>query len=90
VGFKVWRTWPYGQDGLEAVPAAAAGADGRPGEIAVAGERLFVGCGEGVVQVLSVQPDGKSAMATAAFLRGYRSRLGDRIEPGGECRPGDG
>jgi methionyl-tRNA formyltransferase len=78
--FKVWRTWPFGQPGLEAIPAEAAHVAGRPGAIAVAGERLFVGCGEGAVQVLSVQPDGKSVMGAAAFLRGYRACLGDRIE----------
>ena len=90
--FKVWRTWPYGQPGLDALPAEAAHVAGRPGEIAVAEERLFVGCGEGAVQVLSVQPDGKSAMSAAAFLRGYQARLGDRIEPAGKScdSSGDG
>jgi methionyl-tRNA formyltransferase len=81
--FKIWRTWPYGQPGLEPSPAEAAHVAGRPGAIAVAGERLFMGCGDGVVQVLSLQPDGKSAMGAAAFLRGYRARLGDRIEGAG-------
>ena len=32
------------------------------------------------VEVLSVQPDGKSTMTAAAFLRGYGARLGRRIE----------
>ena len=81
--FKVWRTWPYGQPGLEAPPAEVAHVAGRPGAIAVAGERLFMGCGDGLVQLLSVQPDGKTSMGAAAFLRGYRSRLGDRIEQAG-------
>jgi methionyl-tRNA formyltransferase len=77
--FKVWRTWPYGQPGLDPGPPEAAHIAGRPGEIAIAGERLFLGCGQGLVQVLSVQPDGKSIMSAAAFLRGYRARLGDRM-----------
>jgi methionyl-tRNA formyltransferase len=81
--FKIWRTWPYGQPGLEPPPAGAAQVADRPGAIAVAGERLFMGCGDGVVQVLSVQPDGKSVMGAAAFLRGYKARLGDRIEGAG-------
>ncbi len=86
--FKVWRTWPYGMPGLEASPAEAAHIAGRPGEIAIAGERLFVGCGEGVLQVLSVQPDGRNAMSAAAFLRGYGARLGRRIEAAsGGCEP---
>ncbi len=85
--FKVWRTWPYGQLGLDVVPAEVAHVAGRPGVVALVGERLFVGCGEGVVQLLSVQPDGKSAMGAAAFLRGYRARLGGRIQPAAGCEP---
>jgi methionyl-tRNA formyltransferase len=87
VQFKVWRTWPYGQRGMDPGPKQAVPVTGRPGQVAIAGERLFVGCQEGVVELLSVQPDGKSKMSAAAFLRGYRHRLGERLEPAGmECR----
>ena len=91
--FKVWRTWPYGQPGLDPSPAEAAHIAGRPGEMAIAGERLFAGCGEGLVQILSVQPDGRRIMSVAAFLCGYRTRLGERIAGAGghggagECGP---
>jgi methionyl-tRNA formyltransferase len=85
--FKVWRTWPYGQLGLDASPAEVAHVAGRPGMVAVAGERLFVGCGEGVLQLLSVQPDGKSTMGAAAFLRGYGTRLGDQVQSAAGCGP---
>jgi len=79
IEFKVWRTWPYGQPGLDAVPEAAAPAAGNPGRLVVSEERLFVGCREGAVQVLTVQPAGKSRMTAAAFVRGYAGRLGDRL-----------
>jgi methionyl-tRNA formyltransferase len=82
--FKIWRTWPYGQAGLPAVPAAAAAVAGRPGEIALARTRLFVGCGQGVVELLSVQPEGRRKMSAGAFLRGYRSHLGARLSPAAE------
>lgn len=74
--FKLWRTWPYGQDGLSPVPAEAAAVSGRPGIAAALKTRLFVGCAEGAVELLSIQPDGKNPMSAAEFLRGYRARLG--------------
>lgn len=80
IHFKVWRTWPYGQPGLADPPGEAAHVAGCPGRLAVAPGRLFVGCGEGLVELLSVQPDGRITMSPAAFLRGYRGRLGDRLE----------
>jgi len=91
VGFKVWRTWPYGQPGLDPVPGSALAVSGRPGKIVVDQGRLFIGCGEGVIELLMVQPAGRSRMATAAFLRGYRGRLAVElmpgVEPGAEIEP---
>jgi len=88
---KIWRTWPYGQPGLRPVPAGALAVSGDPGRVVTAGGRLFVGCGEGVVEVLEVQPAGKSKMDTAAFLRGYGGRVPERLEfePGRRMRGRD-
>jgi methionyl-tRNA formyltransferase len=52
----VWRAVPL-TDG----PAPGAVADG-----------LVVGCGEGALQILELQPAGKGRMAAADFLRGLR------------------
>lgn len=68
---KLLRTWP--NTSQEA--AAPLSVDGRPGELAIVGERLFLGCGEGSVEILRVQPSGKRAMSAAEFLRGYSSSL---------------
>jgi methionyl-tRNA formyltransferase len=78
---KVWRTWPYGQAGLDAPPPEGDAAAGRPGRLVTAGERLFLGCGEGLVELLQVQPAGKNKMDVPAFLRGYGERLTDRLAP---------
>lgn len=80
VEFKVWRTWPYGQPGLTDSPVEAGSVAGRPGQLLAGSRRLFVGCGEGLVELLSVQPNGKNIMGAAAFLRGYRGRLSDRLD----------
>jgi methionyl-tRNA formyltransferase len=79
--FKVLRSWPFGQPGLDELPAGAEGAAGVPGRLVTDKDRLFVGCAEGVLEVLSVQPAGKGKMRTAAFLRGYGGRLTDSLAP---------
>jgi methionyl-tRNA formyltransferase len=78
--FKVWRTWPYGEPGLDPAPEPVGVAAGCPGRLKIWGDRLFVGCESGLVEVLLVQPVGKSKMPTADFLRGYGRRLGERLE----------
>ena len=86
--FKVWRTWPYGQPGIADPPVEAAGAAGRPGLLQATDTRLFLGCGEGVIEILSIQPDGKSRMTAAECLRGYRNRLGATVtRPSGAREP---
>ncbi len=78
---KIWRTWPYGGEGFDEVPPEAAEGMGRPGKIVVTGGRLFLGCREGVLEVLEVQPSSRARMTTAAFLRGYAARLGPELRP---------
>lgn len=46
-----------------------------PGSITIDGERLLVACGNGVLELLEVQPEGKRRLAAAEFLRGYRGLL---------------
>jgi methionyl-tRNA formyltransferase len=43
--------------------------------------RLIVAAGNGVVEVLELQPAGKRRMTGAEFLRGYPLRAGDRFGP---------
>jgi methionyl-tRNA formyltransferase len=53
---QVWRARPLAQG-----PGAG-----------VVGAELVVGCGEGALQILELQPAGKGRMAAADFLRGLR------------------
>lgn len=77
---KLWRTWPYGVEGSPPVPACASAVAGVPGHLSAEEGRLFVGCAEGALELLSVQPAGKGKMAAADFLRGYGSRLRQRLD----------
>jgi methionyl-tRNA formyltransferase len=38
---------------------------------------LFAGCGEGALELLEVQPEGKKRMPAADFVRGYRPQSGE-------------
>lgn len=80
VKFKVWRTWPYGEPGLEPVPESALSVSGQPGRLVASGGRLFIGCGRGAVEVLLIQPAGRNAMSASDFVRGYGVRLDYSLE----------
>jgi methionyl-tRNA formyltransferase len=51
-----------------------------PGEIAVEGTRLFVGCGRDTrLELLEVQIEGKRRMSAPEFVNGYRLKSGDHL-----------
>jgi methionyl-tRNA formyltransferase len=51
---------------------AESGADAEPGVLTVSGERIEVGTGNGRLELLSVQPEGKRLMDASEFVRGHR------------------
>lgn len=58
-------------------------ADGRSdaprveaGSFAVASKRVFVGCSDGALEILSVKPDGKRAMDAQAWAAGLQGKQG--------------
>lgn len=53
---------------LAAMPAHDTKA--HAGAAIIDGQRLFVGCGEGAIEILEVKPEGKRAMAIDAYLAG--------------------
>lgn len=54
---------------LEAAPARDASAI-PPGAVVLDGARVLVGCGDGALELVQVQPEGRGAMAADAWLRG--------------------
>jgi methionyl-tRNA formyltransferase len=51
-----------------------------PGEIAVEGPRLLIGCAAGTaLELLEVQLEGKRRMAAREFINGYRLQSGDHL-----------
>lgn len=60
-----------------AVPAQG---EGGPGTVLAApDERFLVAAGSGALSLEEVQPEGKRAMAGAAFARGYRPQPGEQL-----------
>jgi len=54
----------------------------KPGQIAVEGARLFVGCAGGAnttLELLEVQTEGKRRMTAPEFINGYRPQSGDYL-----------
>jgi methionyl-tRNA formyltransferase len=51
-----------------------------PGEVVTVGKRAAtVACGDGVVELLAVQPEGKGRVDGAAFVNGQRPEPGERL-----------
>lgn len=60
------------------VPHSKHSASLRPGQVLEVTEKsLLVQCGKGSLELLNVQPESRSAMLIAEFLRGYPVKAGD-------------
>ena len=66
---------------LNAVRPAAAGLSGRPGEVlAVGQEGITVACGEGAIELLTVQPETRKPMPAPDWWRGTGAGVGARFD----------
>lgn len=68
-----------GPERVKALLSRLASGAGAPGTVLDTEDRLIVACGEGAVELLTVQRAGKSAQAAAQFLRGFPLRPGARV-----------
>jgi methionyl-tRNA formyltransferase len=65
--------------------ARAEGGDAEPGSLSGADGELRLGCGDGVLSLLVVQPPGGRPMEAAAFLRGHPVPSAESGISGGEA-----
>ena len=64
---KIWETRVTGNS-----------SEAAPGTVVSVGKReFFVACGEGVLRILTVQPESKKRMPAAVFLNGHGVKAGD-------------
>ena len=69
----------HGETKLKIYRSQRAEGVGAPGEVLEAGPRLVVACGEGAIEVLTVQQQGRRRLGAGAFLNGYALSEGDRL-----------
>jgi len=53
--------------------------DGAEGVLQVDGDRLMVGCGGSLLELVEVQMEGKKRMAASDFLHGFQVKTGERV-----------
>ena len=60
--------------------ASAGEGSGRPGEVmAAAGDELAIGCGDGILRVSEIQPEGKRRLPVRDYLNGAKIAVGDKL-----------
>jgi methionyl-tRNA formyltransferase len=68
---------------LRLIPLHGVMSEDRPAPgsvIAVDASAITVACGTGAVQILEIQPESRSRMTTADFLRGHSVKVGDLFQ----------
>jgi methionyl-tRNA formyltransferase len=55
--------------------------EGAPGTVLDADKRLLVACGDGAVEVLTIQQPGHQKLDATDFLNGYDLAEGGRLDP---------
>ena len=60
-------------------PVKVVAGSGEAGEVIGCGDVLQIACGEGVLEVSLLQPDGSRRMSAADFLLGGQIEVGDRL-----------
>jgi methionyl-tRNA formyltransferase len=81
--FTIFKGKTLQVHGAQPLPAPVAL---TPGQIAIRGSRLFVGCGKNenedvatALELIEVQLEGKRRMTAHEFINGYRPKSGDRL-----------
>ena len=53
------------------------GGHGNPGEIIDIENKLVIAAGNGAIEILDIQPEGKKVMAISEFINGYKPQIGE-------------
>ena len=65
---------------IKLIETAVADGSAEPGRLREDRSTLFAGTGSGLLQLLTIQPEGKKPMSAADFLRGHRGVEGKKFE----------
>ena len=72
---------PWQGEKLKIWKAVPTQGEGQPGQVLAADKRLVIACGEGAVELVTVQAPGGKRMAAADFLRGHAMEVGSIMPP---------
>lgn len=64
-------------------PREVPGISGTPGAIGSSKERMWVGCGQGAIEILELQAPGRRRVTTVDFVRGQKDLSGARMHEQG-------
>lgn len=68
---KLWKSRIFTPEGTQGAPGTVLQADGKGFRVA---------CGQGTLEILECQPEGKKRMPAASFVNGGHVKQGDRLE----------
>ena len=74
-----WTEWPAGETFKVIQARIDADHQGAPGEVVESGPRLVVACGDGAVEVLEAQRQGKKRMRASEMLNGAAPEVSDLL-----------
>ncbi len=79
--WSIWQRSPDEQIRLKLLSVRPSDfhAELSPGSVTVKDGRLFVDCGNGTLEILEIQPEGKAKMSAKAFLQGNREIQNARL-----------
>ena len=83
-GFQPWpgAFTTFRGKNLQVTQASSVSGPSTPSELRVEGERLFVGCGNGAIELFELQPEGKKRISAKDFIHGYRPKPGEKLGTG--------
>lgn len=75
-----WKIWKGKNMKFLRAKAAVGSSKPEAGEFEINAKKIFLGCADGAIEVLELQPEGKKAMTVADFVNGYRGEARGRVE----------
>lgn len=77
---RAYTPWPgawamMGDERIKILEARVLDVSTSPGETAIMGDELLIGCGSGAIVVTKLQREGKKSMSAAEFLHGLQNSI---------------
>lgn len=73
----IWTTWNGKR--LKLLKISKSDKNFPAGQVVVENKNIFIGCGNGSIEVLELQLEGKSVMDAKTFLNGYKNFIGAKL-----------